>query len=380
MTQTSWRDFQSVDAVDTAYLTNLVRNAGFPGAEVRKFSSRHLTDNSFGGGGIHRFWLQYEPGTKPAGPSSMILKVAKPNPYSSNDHDYVCREAQCYRNGLFDDLSHRLHVPQPYHTVTYPEQDQCWIWMEDLGDEAFQVTWTEESLQKSTRDIAHLHAQWWGKTAALKQWPFLRYRAQAMYHHEFRTLGRQSLEEIDAHPAAGGLNTVFTPRRKALLLQLAKSEDFLYGKLDALPQTLLHQDFWPPNIALYQGKTALIDWSYTGIGTPGAELSIMGLACLVWLPAIGTRDAKILVEPLWEGLHKKCGLPIRYEEVLAGYELAFLLRPAAMLVGYILRSLLDGASSIPNDPNDFTDLDTWLELCEVTLRRIEQAAKGTGFA
>jgi len=272
-------------------------------------------------------------------------------------------------------------VPQPYHTVIYPEQDQCWIWMEDLGDEAFQVTWTEESLQKSTRDIAHLHAQWWGRTAALKQWPFLRYRAQAMFHNSQNLeIGEQILGAIDVHPAAAAINTVFTPRRKAQIRQLVKSEDFLYGKLDALPQTLLHQDFWPPNVALYQGKTALVDWSYAGIGTPGAELCLMGFTGRLFLPDMGSRDAEILVEPLWEGLNKECGLPIRYEDVLSGYELAFTMRPLCQLVGYILRSLLDGASIVPNDPADFTDLDPWLELSEITLRRIEQAAKRQGIA
>lgn len=377
MKRQEWDAATSVDAVDSTYLTRVLEEAGYLGARVESFIRESPREKGFGGGNIQRFWLEYSHEESHGAPQSIILKQFHPSPVVLDDPDYTCREANCYAHEIFDQLSSRLHVPHNYHTVFRPEDQQCWIWMEDLGEAAFLDTWTPEHVQRAVQDVAYLHASWWGRKAELKRFSFLKHRTQAMFQRRLEQLALMVFDSIAAHPSSAAIRSVVTPERQELLLKLQDVEDNVYAKLDALPQTLLHQDFWNANVGFYNGKTALIDWSLTGMGTPGAELSMVAFfGSIAHAPFVLENDKELLVETLWRTLHRECELPIDYQEVLRGYQLAYTLRPSSMIIAPFLKGLVDGVSPLPGDDRDFSNTEFWLAVLDAWLKKLEEAAAG----
>ncbi len=162
---------------------------------------------------------------------------------------------------------------------------------------------------------------------------------------------------------------VFTSDRRRLLVRLSRAADAVYPKLDALPQTLLHHDVWLPNLGRVDGKTALIDWSYAGPGTPGADLSqTVALMIQVWGPEM---DDEALLAALYAGLTTDWGLEVSYDDVLTGYELCFCLRPAHALGGPVLGGILSGKATMVGSDS----LDERLAAADATLRRIERGVR-----
>ena len=66
-------DPANLDVVDSAYLTRLLYNAGYPGASVDAFQRSPVGGKSHGGGALYRFRLALAP-TSAAAPVTLILK------------------------------------------------------------------------------------------------------------------------------------------------------------------------------------------------------------------------------------------------------------------------------------------------------------------
>ena len=356
-----------VEALDCTYLTNFMVEAGFPDITVTDFQMEPAGGMSHGGGFVYRFRLTYSGTGANRAPRSFILKESRNLASQAHDPGYARREAACYRNGLFRDINEHLSIPKAYCIITHPESGLYWIWMEDLGRESFDVEWSQDVLVNSIRDIAELHAKWWERTEEFENMPFLRRRAQAMYDGLWVERIARNCGMIEGHPQAAQISRVFTEDRQKLLQKLSKAEDIVYPKLEALPQTLLHHDIWLPNLGSYQGKTVLIDWSYVGQGTPGADLS-QTVALLVQMWDQDNLDDELLLQALWSGLKEDWGIPVDYEDIRAGYELTFCLRPAHALGGPILGSILSGKSSMVG----VSELDRELVSAEATMQRVEK--------
>ncbi len=353
------------DAVDAAHLTRVLRDAGYSGASVTAFQRSLVGGKSHGGGALYRFQLDLAPDGAET-PAALILKVAQHVPSQIQDPSYTRRELDCYRADLFADLGARLLVPRAY--ATDADAGRFWIWMEDFGD-TFDVVWTPELLAQALRDLAELHAAWWGRAAELARMPFLRWRAQAMYDGLWVERIAANCAAIEGHPHERLIATIFTPQRRRLLIRLSAAADLVYPRLERLPQTLLHQDVWLPNLGRRTGKTALIDWSYAGPGTPGAELS-QSYALLVQMWGHQTDDRPLL-DALYTGLAMDWRLPISYDELLAGYELTFCLRPCHALGGPVLGGILRGRATMVGSD----DLHERLAAAETVFACIERGVR-----
>jgi hypothetical protein len=334
---------------------------------VAAFQRSLVGGKSHGGGALYRFQLDLAPNSAEA-PATLILKAAQHVPSQSQDPSYTRRELDCYRANLFAGLGARLLVPRAYATDADADFGRFWIWMEDLGD-AFDVAWTPGPLAEALRDLAELHAAWWGRAAELARMPFLRWRAQAMYNGLWVDRIAANCAAIEGHPHERLIATVFTPSRQRLLIRLSAAADLVYPRLERLPQTLLHQDVWLPNLGRRAGKTALIDWSYAGLGTPGAELS-QSYALLVQMWGHQTDD-QLLLEALYTGLTMDRRLPISFDELLAGYELTFCLRPCHALGGPVLGGILRGRATMVGSD----DLHERLAAAETVFARIERGVQ-----
>jgi hypothetical protein len=364
---TADRQDTAIEAVDAAYLTRILRDAGYSGAAVAAFQRAPVGGKSHGGGALYRFRLDLAPGSAKA-PATLILKTAQHVPSQSLDPNYTRRELDCYRADMFAGLGVRLLVPRAYATDADADTGRFWIWMQDFGD-AFEVAWTPELLAAALRDLAELHARWWGRVEELARMPFLRWRAQAMYDGLWVERIAANCAAIEGHPHERAIAAVFTPARRCLLERLSAAADLVYPRLERLPQTLLHQDVWLPNLGRRMGKTALIDWSYAGPGTPGAELSqSYGLLVQMWGHQA---DDQPLLEALYAGLAEDWRLPITYDQLLEGYELTFCLRPCHALGGPVLGGILRGRATMVGSD----DLDERLAAAETVFRRIERGVR-----
>jgi hypothetical protein len=296
-----------------------------------------------------------------------VRKECRPSALHARDPGYARREADCYAHGLFDGLGRRLRVPRAYGWEERPD-GAWWLWLEDLGD-AFAVDWTPALLASAVRDLAELHARWWGRTDDLASMTFLRRRAQAAFDGLWVDRIARHCAAVEAHPRGADIGAVFTPARRALLERLSEAADLVYPAMDALTQTLLHQDVWLPNLGRRDGRTVLIDWAYPGPGAAGSELSqTCALLFQMWGPET---DDFALLRALHVGLTEDWGVDAPYEEMLAAYELGFCLRPAHALGGPILGAILSGRPSMVGSD----DLEGRLASAEATFRRIERGAE-----
>ncbi|HEY7600716.1 MAG TPA: hypothetical protein VH741_12375, partial [Candidatus Limnocylindrales bacterium] len=363
----SEREDTTIESVDATYLSRVLRDAGYSGVVVAAFQRSPVGGKSHGGGALYRYRLDLAPSSAEA-PATLILKTAQHVPSQSQDPSYTRRELDCYRAELFAGLGERLLAPRAYATDADADTGRFWIWMEDFGD-AFDVAWTPELLAQALRDLAELHARWWGRAEELARMPFLRWRAQAMYDGLWVERIAANCAAIEGHPHERAIGTVFTPARQRLLARLSAAADLVYPRLERLPQTLLHQDAWLPNLGRRAGKTALIDWSYAGPGTPGAELSqSYALLAQMWGHQA---DDQPLLEALHTGLAEDWRLPISYDQLLAGYEMAFCLRPCHALGGPVLGGILRGRATMVGSD----DLDERLAAAEAVFRRIERGVR-----
>jgi hypothetical protein len=358
----------TVEAIDAAYLTSLLQESRYPGAAVTAFHYAPLEGTSHGGGSLYRFHLVLAPGTPETTPKTLILKEAQTVPSQSQDPGYARREAECYRAGLFEGLGQRLLVPQSYGVQFHEAEGRFWMWLEDYGD-AFKLEWTTAALAQAARDLAELHALWWERREAGERLPFLRQRAQAMYDGFWVERITRNLAAITGHPQETAITQVFTPERRQALSRLSRAADWVYPYLERLPQTLLHHDVWLPNMGRRGDQTVLIDWSYVGPGTPGSDLSqTYALLAQMWSPDF---DDVPLLEALYTGLTEDWQLPITYDQLLAGYELTFCLRPAHALAGPVLGAILSGKQLMVGS----VMLEERLASAEAVLQRIERGLR-----
>jgi len=364
-------NINSLEAIDCSYLTLLMKKAGFVDAEVIAFTREPAGGKSHGGGDIHRFRLTYSSEGSTSAPKSIILKESREMTSQALDPGFARREADCYLHDLFKDINENLYIPKSYDVLVRPDLGQCccWVWMEDLGEKAFEIAWTPSILSEMFRDIAELHSIWWERVEEMKSMSFLRHRAQAMYDGLWVDRIAQNCQSIESHPHANQISKVFTPDRCRVLKKLSKAEELIYPKLEALPQTLLHHDIWPPNLGRFNDKTVIIDWSYVGMGTPGADVSqTAALLFQMWDPYL---DDEALLQALWTGLYDDSGIIIDYDEIVAGYELTFCLRPAHALAGPVLGSILSGKTGMVGD----SQLEGKLASAEAILQRIERGIR-----
>ncbi len=380
MDSAHWNQVSDVHAVDCEYLTFLMQQAGYPAAKVQSFSPTNDVGPSYGGGGmLVRFSLSYDGPHDAEAPESIVLKQIGQHPNHPGDTFGFRREADCYVHGLFDNLPGRLCVPQAYAAVVQTDAEQAWIWMEDMG-KAFDVAWSAEALIQHTRDIAALHALWWERRDALTAMPFLLRRGLTMYYGgPFTQNWEQHFAAIAGHPRANEIEQVFTPERQLLLKKLLSLVTDICQQLERLPQTLLHQDVYPPNLGRSGERTVLIDWANAGPGTPGSELAVTLAQGFEFVAAdIGSvRDGQLFKEQLLEAYRANLqayGVHLDFSDLEAGFELACCLRPAHALGGYILPGLL--LEHCPGGgARDLSDLNRYLFLSECFFHLLQKVLK-----
>jgi hypothetical protein len=343
----------------TSTLTRLLR------ASVAEVGEEPVDGKGHSGSGLRRLRCRMADGTE----QTLIRKECRPSALHARDLGFARREADCHARGLFDGIGGRLRVPRAYGWEERAD-GVWWLWLEDLGD-AFAVDWTPELLASAVRDLAGLHARWWGRADELAGMSFLRDRTLLGDGRWAERLA-EHFAALEAHPRRADIAAVFTPARRALLGRLAAAADPVSPAMETLTQTLLHQDVWLPNLGRRDGNTVLVDWSFAGVGPAGSELS---QTCALLFQAWGPEtDDLALLRALHAGLTEDLGIRVELEELLAGYELRFCLRPAYALGCPLLGGILAGRPPIVGP----ADLESRLAAADATFRRVERGAARLG--
>lgn len=117
-------------------------------------------------------------------------------------------------------------------------------------------------------------------------------------------------DQVWAHPL---ISRNWSPDLRAAMMELHWNRGWYQNLLDQLPRAVCHLDVWPNNLVMRpNGSTAFLDWSFTGEGAVGEDISNLipdaVLDLLVPANKIDELEARVmagylegLVEAGWDG-------------------------------------------------------------------------------
>ncbi len=202
-------------------------------------------------------------------PWSIMLKTTQP---AQDKASYAGkREIQAYQSGFLEDLPGRIAVPQFFGVTEYPAGD-LWIWLESLVDEIGE-TWPLERFGLAARHLGQLNGAYLAGRP-LPDFDWLSRGWLRQYTDQY-TDSMARLEAYVQHP----LMQKFYPQAVVTELQwLWSQREAWLNVIARLPQTFCHMDAFRRNLfarrtSAGQEVTMAIDWSYTGIGAVGEDLT-----------------------------------------------------------------------------------------------------------
>ena len=325
-----------VDYIDHATWQRLVGALlNFDGAEILSRQSKEIFTGVGAGTRIYRVT-----GTAAAGGPrpvdwTMVVKVLTLDPLSfqsiSTDQtswNYWKREWHIYQSAWQQQLPGPLVAPRCLATgeiLAETDNELAWIAMEDLGATE-HGPWPHSHFRKAARHVGIFNGDYLGgRPLPADPW---------LSHDEVRGRTELAAPLIEVLPVAGThpvASRIFTPDMIDDLTDLWNLREKLYAALDALPQTLCHNDFFHRNLFVRvgdpHGQTVAIDWSECGPAPVGQELSALVGATQVFMGCPQER---------WNALERDCldgyaeGLReagwIGTDEILLGYLLSSVLR------------------------------------------------------
>jgi hypothetical protein len=146
-----------------------------------------------------------------------------------------------------------------------------WILMEALPSEVMwpRASWASEHYRSALDALADLHAAWWGRPPSATDYPWV-WSPTGTHIASLIEESRLALREIER--AAWGPKFL-TPERLRAWLGVLDDPSPLLDTLAAMPQTLIHGDYWPGNIAVRKDGPTVFDWQLVGVGPAPYDLA-----------------------------------------------------------------------------------------------------------
>jgi aminoglycoside phosphotransferase (APT) family kinase protein len=172
---------------------------------------------------------------------------------------------------VYEQVLPHLDLPVPAFYGALEEDEYCWLFLEDAGEDAWSPG-EPEHRSLAARWLGRLHASAAG-LAALGRLPD---RGPRHYREHLRS-ARDALRRGRENPAL----TADDRRVLADILSLLDRAEAGWGAVEAssaaAPQTLVHGDFARKNVRLRAGPTGAevvpLDWETAGRGVPAADLA-----------------------------------------------------------------------------------------------------------
>jgi hydroxymethylglutaryl-CoA reductase (NADPH) len=215
-------------------------------------------------------------------------------------------------------------LPAVHGVHADPEREAYVILMERLTDDEYlkdtvdtPEAWTPSRIDAALRGIADVHAEWLGRERELLESDWIGELQTGARIIEMRGLW----SALVAHNAAehGDLVDASTA---AWLRDAIDEIEHWRPELDALPQTLVHGDFNPRNIALRRGDDRLVayDWELAAVHVPQRDL--VELLAFVLPSDTDAATVERHVEAHRLALETAAGTPVPQASWRRGYELA----------------------------------------------------------
>jgi hypothetical protein len=201
---------------------------------------------------------------------------------------YWKREWLAYASGLLADLPGRLRAPRLL-LATEPAEGVAWFWLEDVAGRP-GAQWQPQQYARAARDLGTMQGAYAAGSPPLPADAWLSRRWLAAWV----ATGARTWPLVDDDEAWRDERLVdlaaLRPRARAVWAERQR----LLDAIDAAPQTLVHLDFWPPNlIAATDGRTVAVDWSSVGIGGLCQDLDQLTLDPL-WMQVLPGADLALL--------------------------------------------------------------------------------------
>lgn len=227
------------------------------------------------------------------------------------------------------------HAPAVYGTVLDPAREAYVIVEELLQDLVLMDTaddtcdWQREHIEAAIRGIAEVHAIWYGREAELLQQPWLVDHPTALGMEEktrlWELLGAHAHEEFPEW---------FSEADLASFRHVVREIPRWWSEIEAMPRTLVHNDFNPRNIAFRRTQGAspagtgdglrlcAWDWELATLHLPQHDLA--ELLCFTLFDPVDPADIAHYVELHRVELERHTGRVIDPAQWRRGYQLALM--------------------------------------------------------
>jgi hypothetical protein len=193
------------------------------------------------------------------------------------------------------------HVPKVYGLYRNDKREAYVLVLERLTDESMLLldsvdevpAWEKEHIEIALKDVAEIHAIWYGREEELvrKPWlsPVLTTERMEEMAELWDILGVHASEEFPEW---------MTQEDLALHRRLIHDLPDWYPHFDGLPKTLIHNDFNPRNLCLRKGtdglRLCLYDWELATLHAPQHDLA--EFLCFVLTPEATAEEVQHFLE------------------------------------------------------------------------------------
>ena len=229
---------------------------------------------------------------------------------SQTDERFTASVPKIY--GTFEDKNREIFIIVEEHLKDMVLMDSA----DDVSD------WSEKHIRTAIDGITQCHAMWYGKTDELKDQPWLGHVHSAESMRDKLRLW----ELLAAHAEAEFPEWIMHSDMNAYRDVLHDISNW-WGKMESMPQTLIHNDFNPRNIAFRDAKDGKLqlcayDWELATVGLPQHDLAEL----LVF--TIPEEDANMELIAVYIEYHrleleKATGQTIDQDEWMLGFHFAF---------------------------------------------------------
>lgn len=155
-----------------------------------------------------------------------------------------------------------------------------WVLMEALPSEVVwpQASWSAGHYRQALTALADMHAGWWGKPPNPTDYPWV-WMPTGRHTVGLALEAAAALRRIESAPWA---ESFFSKGRLRAWLRVLDEPSCLLDTLADMPQTLIHGDYWPGNIAMRADGPAIFDWQLVGVGPAPYDLACFHSSSRWW--------------------------------------------------------------------------------------------------